>query len=235
MTLLRNEVVAEAEDLEVRSAAVDVLAAANHLETSFRAEREALADPARGRELVAELEVTKERVSRLRGDAARWMITLNDGIGDLSADADHDLRARIRTLLREAEEAVDEADPAEMWPQFERWLYARVGWEVSEAYGVVSQRTTELVDVIAKHFREALGEIELGIHVAAPIISADRLGVDVDGRVRAHEGSRQGSGCHARRVRRHLDVQHGHLDGGARDARAVHPPDRPADGAQGDA
>ena len=81
-------------------------------------------------------------------------------------------------LLREAEEAVDDADPAEMWPEFERWLYGHVGWEVSESYSVVSRRTSELADVIADHFREALGEIELDIHVAAPIISAERLGVD---------------------------------------------------------
>jgi hypothetical protein len=178
LALLHDEVVTEAEDLEVRAAAADLLAVASHLEAAFSAQRETLSDPARAAELIAGLEATKERVTKLRGDAARWMVTLNDGVADLSADADHDLRSRIRTLLRDAEATIDEADPAEMWPEFERWLYARVGWDVSEAYTFVSRRTAELVDLIAEHFREALGEVDLAVDVAAPIVSAERLGVD---------------------------------------------------------
>ena len=177
LTLLRDEVLAEAEDLEVRSAAADLLTVVGHLEAAFRAEREALSDPARGAELVRDLEATKERVTRLRGDAARWVITLNDGIADLNADADHDLRSRVRALLREAEAAIDDADPADMWPEFERWLYGRVGWDISESYAVTSTRTGELAEVIGDHFREALGEIEIDVHVAAPIVSAEQLGV----------------------------------------------------------
>jgi hypothetical protein len=177
ITLLRDEVLAEAESLEARAAAVDLLTVASHLDASFRAEHETLADPARGQEVVRELEATKERVARLRGDAARWVLTLNDGIADLSADADHDLRSRIRVLLREAEEAIDDTDPAETWPEFERWLYGRVGWEVSGSYGVVSKRTSELTEVIADHFREALGDSEIDVEVTAPLITAEQLGV----------------------------------------------------------
>ena len=80
---------------------------ADHLESQLRAELSVLDDPEESARLVRQLEAAKDQAERLRSQAARWQQTLNDGTADLVADVEHDLRARLRELVREADEAVE--------------------------------------------------------------------------------------------------------------------------------
>jgi len=50
---------------------------------------------------------------------------LADGLAELAAAVDHDLRDRLRTLQREAEAWLNEHDPADDWAAFEAWLGGR--------------------------------------------------------------------------------------------------------------
>ena len=61
---------------------------------------------------------------------SKWQQTLNDGIADLQADVDHDLRGRLRQVTRQADEALEASDPAETWDEFQAWLYRRVAEDV---------------------------------------------------------------------------------------------------------
>ena len=106
----------------------------DQLNGTFEAERAALADPVAAQRVIDELNFTKSRVEALRTAAARWNQTLNDGVTDLNTDIDHDLRERIREVILEADDAVDEIDPADTWGQMEDWLRARISYELLANY-----------------------------------------------------------------------------------------------------
>ena len=174
---LSNGVVANAARLERRSAAHDVLGVTDQLDDMFRTERGALDDPEKVATMIAELETAKSRADELRSRAARWQVTLGDGIADLNADVDYDLRMRTREILREAEDAIDQADPAQVWDEFEPWLYRKVAYEVAENYAMLARRTAELGEQVAEHFRDAEVALDLSIQVTVPTPTAERLGV----------------------------------------------------------
>ena len=52
-----------------------------------------------------------ERTRRLTSAAATWQQILIDGIQDLIADVEHDLRERLRTVVRDVEAVIDQGDP----------------------------------------------------------------------------------------------------------------------------
>jgi hypothetical protein len=61
-------------------------------------------------------------VAELRRRTARWQTVLADEVGDLLSDVEHDLRERTRRILREVDRTFDDADPLQVWDDFEDWL-----------------------------------------------------------------------------------------------------------------
>ena len=101
-------------------AAGEVLGVCDQIGAQFEAERAALADPAAAQGVIDALNRTKERVESLRTAAAKWTQTLNDGVADLNSDIDHDLRNRIRHITQEADDAIENVDPADTWRRWSR-------------------------------------------------------------------------------------------------------------------
>jgi hypothetical protein len=165
---LRKEVVGRAELYAARTAANDILACVNQIEAPVRAERQLLANPEQTQVLVGELERAKARADTLRGQAAKWQQTLSDGIADLSSECDHDLRARLRQVTREADETLDNNDPADIWEEFEPWLEKRCAAEVVANYTNMHRNSMELVSRVAEHFAGDQAEIELQIGMSDP-------------------------------------------------------------------
>jgi len=123
---LRNQVLGQAERLARRATGQDVVGVCEQLTATMRAELAAQETPERAHELVARLEQAKAAATQLKERTARWQVTLNDAIADLTSDIDHDLRDRLRTVLREAETLAEDADPADIWDQlaktsFQKW------------------------------------------------------------------------------------------------------------------
>lgn len=179
-----DEVVANAERLSVRVTAATLSSVVVQLEGQFESERQALADPARVQALMGRLQVAREQADRLRTQAAKWQQTLGDGIADLTSDVDHDLRARAREVLREADEAIEASDPADVWDEFEPWLYRRVTEEVAQNYTLLHRRAAELGGHVARHFDADRDEIGVTLDPGAPAQALDsvkaRAGVDLD-------------------------------------------------------
>ena len=123
------------------------------LRTPFEIERSVLANPESHADIKDELMRRRADIDELRSAAARWSTTLNDGMGDLTSDAQHDLRLRTRDLIRVAEASIDELDPSKVWPEFERWLTARAADEVVANYAFMQRRASTLSDEVAEHFR----------------------------------------------------------------------------------
>lgn len=76
-----------------------------------------------------------------------WQQVLGDGAAAVSSDVDFDLRTRVRTVLAEAERAVDEGDPDQNWTELDGWLRERL---VHEAQLTCALLTARVQDVAAK-------------------------------------------------------------------------------------
>ncbi len=165
---LRQEVVARAEVYAARTAANDLLAVVNQLEAPLRTERQLLVNPEQAQALVGELERAKQHADQLKGQAAKWQQTLGDGIGDVSSEADHDLRARLREVLREADETLEQNDPAKIWEEFEPWIEKRCAAEVVANYTAMHKQAMEIAERVSEHFAGDEQEIQVQLGIADP-------------------------------------------------------------------
>jgi GTPase SAR1 family protein len=163
---LRREVVDRAGTLARQSLVHDLRSVADQLALGLRSELEGLEDPARGEELVAELEQAREAVEDLRRRSSRWQQVLADGVTDLMADIDYDLRDRTRMVTREADEAIDAHDPGPMWDDVADWLDRRVAAAVADSFVWATQRSEWLAAQVVEQFTRdgggALPELEVG-------------------------------------------------------------------------
>jgi hypothetical protein len=157
---LVTRVLGQADLLSRRSTVHDVLAVSDQLRDSLRAERSARSDPARAQEIVRELTEAQRRAAGLRERSARWQHTLNDGVTDLNADIDHDLRDRMREITRLAEEEIDAGgDPTRTWEQLTTWVQQQVASAASANFVWATERARWLAGQVATHFddqREAV-------------------------------------------------------------------------------
>ncbi|CAM2789261.1 dynamin family protein [Skermania piniformis] len=178
--VLQDTVGGDATERLAITAAADVVTVCDRITDQFRAERAALVEPEQAQQILAELTAVRERIQVLRSAVAKWNQTLNDGTADLVSDIDHDLRRRIRAVVVEAEEAIQESDPADTWPALRAWLRDRIAHEVLADYALLQRRAAELSELVGAHFREASGEIldEISIHDPAPLVD----GQDMAGR-----------------------------------------------------
>ena len=124
----------------------------DQLQAQFKTEESALQQPENAAELQEGLQRATARADQLRSQAARWQITLADGIGDLTSDVDHDLRGRLRQITKEADEVIDADDPAEIWAEFEPWLYRRSAEDVVNNFRFLQTRADELSAQVSEHF-----------------------------------------------------------------------------------
>jgi hypothetical protein len=187
VSYLRRDIVGKAEILQRRSTANDLLSTTEHVRLAIDSELSALQNPERTPEIVAQLEATKGRADELRRISSRWQVTLNDGVTDLIADMEHDLRDRMRSIQREAEDSIDEGDPGPVWDQFVEWFEKRVSAAVTDTFVWTQERATWLSEKVARHFTED--------EVALPVINVDdtRDVLDPVGEVSALDSGRLGA------------------------------------------
>lgn len=151
---LLRKVVSRADDLSRRSTSQDVLATCQSLESRMRAELMSQNDPEKAGALAKDLEAARARVDALRQRSARWQTTLNDGVADLIADIDYDLRDRLRAVSRDAEQLLEDADPADIWEQFAEWFHKQVSHAVAQNFVWTTERARWLAEQVAEHFAE---------------------------------------------------------------------------------
>ncbi len=163
---LKGEVVEGAEALAGRSLVHDLTSVTDQLDLAVRSELTALEDPAGRALLVRELEEARVAVDELRRRSSRWQIMLNDGVTDLMADIDYDLRDRTRAVTRDAEEAIDDRDPGPLWSEFTDWLGKRVAAAVADSFVWAEQRSewlaAQVFDQFARDGGEVLPDLSIG-------------------------------------------------------------------------
>ena len=113
-----SEKVLSRESDRVRDHVVnEIRSAAEHLRLAVDSELAALNDPDQARKLTEDLERRKQEAQDALQQTALWQQVLNDGIADLTADVDHDLRARFRAITQHAEQVIDTCDPTQHWAE----------------------------------------------------------------------------------------------------------------------
>lgn len=178
ISALVDDVVGGASDREQRAARSDLLAVTNQLSSQFDAELAALQDPSAQEALTRQLQDAKNQSEQLRGQAARWSTTLNDGVADLTSDVDHDFRQRVRNVLAEADASIENTDPLEMWAEFEPWLNNRMSYEVVGNYRFLTDRSLELSRAVAEHFAFAGGDVLHQLDIENPVSALGRVATD---------------------------------------------------------
>ncbi|MFD1051958.1 hypothetical protein ACFQ1S_43550, partial [Kibdelosporangium lantanae] len=117
-------------DVGARTAAYEVLAVVDELTTQLIAERN-----------VAPV-----------GPSHRWQQVLNDGVADLVADIEHDLRDRLRVVIRAAEAEIDAVDPAKVGDALTGWLHHKETECTTATYEWMVHRAQWLAGQVAELF-----------------------------------------------------------------------------------
>ena len=93
-----------------------------------------------------------QKARSLSAPSAAWQQVLADGIQDLVADVEHDLAARLRTVLRDARDIIDESDPKDTWEETQGWLRRQVAEAGVANRDLLLRRANELSDSVAEQF-----------------------------------------------------------------------------------
>jgi replication fork clamp-binding protein CrfC len=149
----------------------EVRSAAEHLTLSVESELSAINDPGERERLTAELERRKQEAQDALAQSALWQQVLTDGIADLTADVDHDLRGRFRAITQHTEQVIDGCDPTHHWAEIGGELEDAIATAVGDNFVWAYQRAEALAQEVARNFEEAgLGAVEM------PNIDAREMG-----------------------------------------------------------
>ncbi len=133
----------------------EIRSAAEHLNLSVNSELSALGDPDQARRLTEDLERRKQEAQDALQQTALWQQVLNDGIADLTADVEHDLRARFRAITQHIESVIDEGDPTQHWAEIGAEVEDSVANAVGDNFVWAYQRAEALAADVARTFVEA--------------------------------------------------------------------------------
>jgi GTPase SAR1 family protein len=173
-----HEVVANAERLALDATVTHIVRALDQMEQAVAARRDALVAPENAERLIAALQTTKERADALRERSSKWQLVLQDGFADINSDVEFDLRIRSRTVLQEAEAAIEAGDPAKNWAEFEEWLRQRLAGEALENYAMFVRRAKEVAAQVGEHFELAESQIVTARDVTAPVQKLREFSID---------------------------------------------------------
>ncbi|WP_019928728.1 hypothetical protein [Nocardia sp. BMG111209] len=149
---LRSYVLGRADSVARDAAVRDIRTIVDQLALTLRSEAETLRDPRRYREIADQLRQLRIEADELRQRTAGWQVTLAEGCAELVGDIEHDLRHRLRTLVREAETEIAERDPGRRWSAFGADLDARICEAVEENFVTAHYRSVELAEEVSGKF-----------------------------------------------------------------------------------
>ena len=160
--LLRRDVLDAARAGARAAARAELAFVVAQLRERVAAEQAAASSPAAAETLVQRY-AEKQRRTRTLGS---WQTVLGDGIQDLTADVDHDLRERLRLLLRSGEELLEESDPRDTWTDFQAWAAKEAAAAAVDNLMLLVDRTEQLAREVAARFDLEYDGLELDLPAA---------------------------------------------------------------------
>jgi replication fork clamp-binding protein CrfC len=173
---LSDKVLSRENDRVRDQVLAELRSSAEHLTLSVNAELSALNDPEARDRLTSDLERRKEEAQDALQQSALWQQVLNDGIADLTADVDHDLRSRFRAISQHTEGVIDSCDPTLHWAEIGAELEQAMATAVGDNFVWAYQRAEVLAREVARTF------VEAGLDaVKIPELSAREMGASFGG------------------------------------------------------
>lgn len=168
---LSQQVLSREKDRARDEVIIEIRSAAKHLVLSVSSELSAVNDPVAGGRLADDLYRRKREAEDALHQSALWQQVLNDGITDLSAEGDHDLRARFRAITEHAERVIDSCDPAQHWAEIGADVESAIATAVGDNFVWAYQHARTLAGDVARTF------VEAGLDaVSLPEVSARAMG-----------------------------------------------------------
>jgi hypothetical protein len=169
--VLRRDVLGAAGGTRVAAARAELAFVVGQLRERVDAEHAAAASPAIAPEVARRYVEKTRRSAWLAGGS--WQTVLGDGIQDLSADVDHDLRERLRLMLRRGEDLIDESDPRETWRDFQAWAAREATAAAVDNLMLLVTRTERLAHDVAERF--GLEYDSLDVDLPAPELALRKV------------------------------------------------------------
>jgi replication fork clamp-binding protein CrfC len=152
---LSGDVLAQQQDRIRDFVVAEIRSAAEHLTLKVDSELAAINDPGVRDRLKEELARRKEEAQDALQQTALWQQVLNDGIADLTADIDHDLRGRFRVISQHVEKQIDDCDPTRQWAELGAELEDAIATAVGDNFVWAYQRAQVLAEEVGRTFTEA--------------------------------------------------------------------------------
>ncbi|MGY4102617.1 Isoniazid-inducible protein iniA [Nocardia sp. R16R-3T] len=149
---IRDYLLARSDVVARESVIHDVRVVSDQVTLALNAELSRLQDPQLGMAARAHLEQARQAAVALRKRTSNWQYALGDGVTELNVAVEHDLRNRLRALIREAEQDIAKSDPAKRWARFGAWLNDRIASEVGENFQLAQRLSIELAGTVAVKF-----------------------------------------------------------------------------------
>ncbi|BFU44256.1 dynamin family protein [Krasilnikovia sp. MM14-A1004] len=149
--ILRRDVLGAARANALATARTELSFVVGQLRERVAAEQAAAAAPAGAASRVEQRYAERSRRSAWLSGGT-WQTVLSDGIQDLAADVDHDLRERLRLMVRRGEELLDETDPRDTWRDFQAWAAREATAAAVDNLMLLVGRTEQLARDVAERF-----------------------------------------------------------------------------------
>ncbi len=170
---INGDVVAPAKERAAARALDEVAGALQQILGADEQELQQLVDPERAAVTLASLAAAQDRLGHLRGPGARWQQLLNDGIADLTGEVTHQFRASMRTINRDADEALEVADSSAEWETLIRKTQSDVAIAVAAVFAQVEAGATRLGGLVVEVLQSEEFDLTFGATSVASIGSKD--------------------------------------------------------------
>ncbi len=180
---LQKGILNRAQHLAAGRSIEDLRRVLGTIRATEQANLEALESPEAAEQRLSELRRAEAAVARLRSASAKWMVALNDGIGDVRSDVDYRLRSAMRQRIQDTDRKVAEANVKAEWDAMIDGLTESLAEEAGELFVAVREGTDRVAQQIAELIAEdvpALSGGEGDLDVAGLWSSTDR-GLTADG------------------------------------------------------
>lgn len=171
---LRDRVVARGRAGRLARVADEIAFVAAALERGAVAESAVIARPEQAPQVMQHLAQATRASAALSGDRAAWQQVLTDGIQDLVANVDHELRNRLKAVVRSGEDIIARADPAGSWSEFEAWLRRQVVTAAVETYRYLTEQAAELTERVGRQFDDDAGG-PVALSISAPVAQLEQV------------------------------------------------------------
>ena len=169
--VLRREVLGKAAGNRLAAARAELSFVVAQLRERVEAERAVASTPAAAPEVARRYVEKSRRGASLAGGS--WQTVLGDGIQDLSSDVEHDLRERLRLMVRRGEDLLDDSDPKDTWRDFQAWAAREATAAAVDNLMMLVTRTEQLAHDVAERF--GLEYDSLDVDLPAPDLALRKV------------------------------------------------------------